>query len=64
MAHKTKPIVVRTVGKPDIELAAELLAPLFQKIHERNESEKTKLTVVVRGQKHFTDKGCDIKVIP
>lgn len=33
-----KTITVKTVGKPDIELAVELFAPLFQKIHERNQA--------------------------
>lgn len=33
-----KIIAVRAVGKPDIELAVALFAPLFQKIHERNQT--------------------------
>lgn len=33
-----KIITVRTVGKLAIELAADLLAPLFLKIHERNQN--------------------------
>lgn len=32
-----KQLTVRTVGAPDIELAAELFAPLLLKIHERNQ---------------------------
>jgi len=34
-----KPITVRSVGSPNLALAAELLAPLFLKIHERNEAQ-------------------------
>lgn len=33
-----KIITVRTAGKPDIELAAELFAPLILKIHKRNQA--------------------------
>lgn len=36
-----KKIAVRTVGAPDIELAAELFAPLFVKIHKRNQNKYT-----------------------
>lgn len=37
MSNKRKKVItVRTDGKPDLELAAVLLAPLFLKIHERN----------------------------
>jgi hypothetical protein len=41
MEKKPKKIItVRTVGTPDIELAAELFAPLLVKIHERNQEKQ------------------------
>lgn len=35
-----KQIAVRSIGKPDFELAAELLVPLFLKIHKRNQEQR------------------------
>jgi hypothetical protein len=39
-------ITVRSIGTPDIQLAADLLAPLFIKIHERNQAKRPALRVV------------------
>lgn len=39
MGRKLQKIIkVRSVGNPDIKLAVELFAPLFLKIHERNQN--------------------------
>lgn len=44
MSGKPQKIIpVRTVGKPDIELAAELFAPLILKIHKRNQAKGMRL---------------------
>ena len=45
MSNKRKKVItVRTDGKPDVELAAVLLAPLFLKIRERNQSQRLEST--------------------
>jgi len=37
LTMKRPEITVRSIGAPDLDLAAELFAPLFLKIHTRNE---------------------------
>ena len=43
---KSREITVRSAGTPDIILAADLFAPLFLKIYERNQSKRPALCVV------------------
>lgn len=46
LTMKPHGITVRTIGTLDTTLAADLLAPLFLKIHERNQSKIEALRAV------------------
>ncbi len=46
LTKQPREITVRTTGTPDINLAAELFAPLFLKIHERNQPKRPALRVL------------------
>lgn len=46
LTNQPREITVRTTGTPDITLAAELFAPLFLKIHERNQSKRPALRII------------------
>jgi len=56
MGNKLKRLItIHAIGTPDIELAEELFAPLFLKIHERNKSKCSALHPLPAQQEHGAD---------